>query len=246
MSKVERGGEEMLIPHGFAIALDGPTAAGKGTVAAALAKRLNGFFMNTGGMYRAVALYCIEHGIETVNNEIGVARILSEVNIDIKDGGIILNGNDVTERIKAPDTSDGSSKVAVYREVRKALVRRQQEIGQRIIDHDQIVVAEGRDAATKIFPEAGLKVFLNASLGERARRRQLQYREKGIEKGLLEIEAEISKRDDRDSNREIDPLQLKDPEKVGYWVVDDSNETPAETVERIFMELVRRGLVKDD
>jgi cytidylate kinase len=246
MRGVEGRVEEMLIPHGFSIAVDGPVAAGKGTVAATLAKRVGGFFMNTGGMYRAVALYCIEHGIDTENNESGVSAILPQVNIDIRDGGIFLNDRDVTERIKALDTDRGSSVIAVYGTVRQALVKRQQEIGQAVINQGQIVVAEGRDAGTKIFPEAGIKIFLTASVEERAGRRQIQYAAKGIEKELPEIIAEIKERDERDSTREIDPLQLVDPEKAGYWVLDDSGQKPEQTVEIITQELERRGLVKND
>lgn len=233
------------MPQGFTIAIDGPVASGKGTVARALAEKLNGFFMNTGGMYRAVALYCISHGIN-IDNEAEVTRILPKVNIEIRDRNVFLNNEDITERIKKPDTADGSSKVGVYGGVREALAKRQQEIGKEVISQEQIVIAEGRDVATKVFPEAGLKIFLTASIEERARRRQIQYRAKGIEKELPELIAEIKERDDRDSTREINPLQLVDPEKAGYWVLDNSGQTPEQTVEIITQELERRGLVKDD
>ena len=243
----ELGGSEMFRPQeGFIIALDGPVAAGKGSVAAALADRLNGFYMNTGAMYRAVALYCIEHEIETVNNESGVSAILPQVSINIVDRRIMLNGRDVTERIMAPDTDKGSSVVAVYGSVREAMVKRQQEIGKEVTGRGEIVIAEGRDAATKIFPEARIKIFLDASVDERASRRQAQYRAKGIEKTFDEAKREIEERDDRDSNRAIDPLQLKNPEGAGYCKVDSTGQKPEETVGIIVMKLVEEGLIEDD
>ncbi len=232
------------MPQGFSIAIDGPVASGKGTTAAALADKLGGFFINTGGMYRTVALLCIERGID-INNEAAVTGILPDVNIEVRDGKIFLNGKDVTERITREDTSNGSSMVGVYGSVRKALVRKQQEIGKGVIDHGQIVVAEGRDAGTRIFPEASMKIFLTANTKVRARRRQTQYEAKGIKKELPELIEEIKERDDRDSHREIDPLQIADPEKAGYWVLDNSNQTPEQTAEVIMRELIKRGLIND-
>lgn len=232
------------MPQGFFIAIDGPVASGKGTVARVLAERLNGFFMNTGGMYRAVALHCIKNGVST-KDEAGVTRILPEVNVEIRDGAIFLNNEDVTERIKQPDTSDGSSEVGVYKAVREALVKKQQEIGKAVIDKGQIVVAEGRDVATRIFPDAALKIFLTASPEVRAKRRQAQYEVKGEHKELAEMLEDTRVRDERDSTREIDPLALNDPEGAGYWKVDDSDEEVEQTVERIVAKLIERGLIDD-
>jgi cytidylate kinase len=231
------------MPQGFSIAIDGPVASGKGTTAAALADKLGGFFINTGGMYRAVALFCIERGID-INNEAKVTSILPEVNIEVRDGKIFLNGNDVTERIKEPDTSDGSSVVAVYGSVREALVKKQQEIGKRAIDQGKIVVAEGRDAGTRIFPGAALKVFLTASMEVRAKRRQVQYLVKGIKKEIQDLIEEIRIRDQRDTGRIIDPLS-SDPGKDGYLVLDNSDQTSEQTAEVIMQKLIKRGLIDD-
>jgi len=231
------------MPQGFSIAIDGPVASGKGTTAAALADKLGGFFINTGGMYRAVALFCIERGID-INNEAKVTSILPEVNIEVRDGKIFLNGSDVTERIKEPDTSDGSSVVAVYGSVREALVKKQQEIGKRVIDQGKVVVAEGRDAGTRIFPGAALKVFLTASMEVRAKRRQVQYLVKGIKKEIQDLIEEIRIRDQRDTGRIIDPLS-SDPGKDGYLVLDNSNQTSEQTAEVIMQKLIKRGLIDD-
>jgi cytidylate kinase len=231
------------MPQGFSIAIDGPVASGKGTTAAALADKLGGFFINTGGMYRAVALFCIERRID-INNEAKVTSILPEVNIEVRDGKIFLNGSDVTERIKEPDTSDGSSVVAVYGSVREALVKKQQEIGKRVIDQGKVVVAEGRDAGTRIFPGAALKVFLTASMEVRAKRRQVQYLVKGIKKEIQDLIEEIRIRDQRDTGRIIDPLS-SDPGKDGYLVLDNSNQTSEQTAEVIMQKLIKRGLIDD-
>lgn len=231
------------MPQGFSVAIDGPVASGKGTTATALADKLGGFFINTGGMYRAVALLCIEREID-LNDEVKVTSVLPEANIEVKDRKIFLNGNDVTERIKEPDTSDGSSVVAVYGSVREALVKKQQEIGKRIINQGQAVIAEGRDAGTKIFPEAALKIFLTASMEVRAKRRQDQEKAKGRVKELSEIIEDINIRDKRDKGRIIDPLS-SDPKKDGYWVLDNSGQAPEQTAEVIMQELVKRGLFKE-
>jgi cytidylate kinase len=169
---------------------------------------------------------------------------LPEVNIEVRDGKIFLNGNDVTERIKEPDTSDGSSVVAVYGSVREALVKKQQEIGKRAIDQGKIVVAEGRDAGTRIFPGAALKVFLTASMEVRAKRRQVQYLVKGIKKEIQDLIEEIRIRDQRDTGRIIDPLS-SDPGKDGYLVLDNSDQTSEQTAEVIMQKLIKRGLIDD-
>lgn len=227
---------------GISIAIDGPVASGKGTLANALADRLGGFFMNTGGMYRAVALFCLEKNID-INNEEDVLKVLPEVSVDLEGKRIVLNGVDVSERIKQSDVANGSSVIAVYKVVRDDLSRRQQKIAQKIVDKDGIVIAEGRDTGTRVFPNAELKIFLTASLDVRARRNLERYRQKGMEMTLAEIIEETKLRDQRDTNRKIDPLP-KDPEKKGYWVLDNSNQTESESINLILGELKKRNLIK--
>ena len=234
----------MLIPHGFSIAIDGPVASGKGTVAAALAEKLGGFFMNTGGMYRAVALYCINSEID-INNEAEVKRILPEINVDIRGGKILLNSDDVTERITEVDTSRGSSVVAVYGSVRKALVAKQQEIGQRFITQNQIVIAEGRDIGTAVFPNARFRMYLTASVEVRAKRRQAQEEASGKHRDLTEIIEDLEIRDKRDKGRALSPLS-SDPGKDGYWVLDNSEQNSEQTIEVIAEKLKEEGLIEDD
>lgn len=228
---------------GFSIAIDGPIASGKGTLAIALADKLGGFFMNTGGMYRAVAFLCLERGID-IQSEEKVARVLSDVNVDFKDQKVFLNDRDITERIKESDVASGSSVVAVYSAVRKDLVYKQQKIAKDIANRGQVVIAEGRDTGTKVLPNASLKIFLTARLEVRAKRSLLRYKQKGIDKSLDEVIAETKIRDERDANREIDPL-VSIPLNFGYWVLDNSDQTEEQSINSILQELRKRGLIND-
>jgi cytidylate kinase len=190
--------------EGFAIAIDGPVAAGKGTIASRLAEELNGFYLYTGAMYRCLALECINRGV-AVDNEKEVEAILPFVDIDFDNEKALLNGVDVTERIKEPDTANGASVVSVFPKVREESVLKQQHIARKAIKKGQIVVAEGRDTGTKVFPEAKLKVYLTAADEVRAKRRLAQYREQGDVADFEHVLKEIRKRDKRDRTIEADP-----------------------------------------
>lgn len=228
---------------GFSIAIDGPVASGKGTVAAALAVRLGGFFINTGAMYRAVALVCSENGID-VNSENKVSKILPKVNFDFKDNEVFLNGANVTVRLTKPDVSKASSIVATYPSVRVYLVKKQRKIVEDILNRGKMVVAEGRDTGTKVIPSASLKIFLTASLKTRAKRRLNQYGEKGVGENIKDVIEDTKTRDKRDMERDIDPLS-SNPSSLGYWVLDNSNQTKEQTLGLIIKELKRRGLIDD-
>lgn len=235
--------ENKDMPQGFSIAIDGPVAAGKGTVSLTLADRLSGFFLNTGSMYRAVALLCLERGIDIGNEEI-VAEVLPDIDIDFRGEKFFLNDRDVTERIRESDVSSASSVVAVYGKVRKDLVEKQQQIAKKVVDSGQVVIADGRDTVTKVLPDAALKIFLTARIEVRAERSRLRYQQMGIEKSLDEVIAETRLRDQRDTNREIDPLPSH-PEDFGYWILDNSSQTEEETINIIMEELKKRGLSND-
>jgi cytidylate kinase len=154
---------------GFVIAIDGPVAAGKGTVSPLLAKNLNGFYLYTGAMYRCLALLCIKRGVDTKDENI-VVTILPEFRINVSDNKVFLNGEDVTERIKEEDVAMASSDVAVIKKVREEMVSIQREIANKLIDEGKIVIAEGRDTATRVFPNAKLKIFLTATPEVRTKR----------------------------------------------------------------------------
>jgi cytidylate kinase len=227
------------MPQGFAIAIDGPVASGKGTIAARLSMELQALYLYTGGMYRSVALACIKRGLDVTNPE-HVISVLGSADIQIVEHSIILNGQDVTERIKEADTASGGSIVAVIPHVRKVLVKRQQEIAKEAIEKGRIVVAEGRDTGTVVFPDAALKVYLTAAQEIRAKRRLAQYQEP--ESAFDKVLAAVKERDERDMGRKLDPLP-HNPAELDYVIIDNSNMTEDETLEAIKKELRKRNLI---
>ena len=193
----------------ISVAIDGPAGAGKSSVAKKVAADMGYIYIDTGAMYRSVAVYAIENGIDTANEPEKVIDLLESINIGIKyENGMqcmFLNGRDVTTRIRENDASMGASAVAVIPQVRERLVRMQQEMAA-----DGGVVMDGRDITTTVLPNAELKIYLTASAHERAMRRYKEYLEKGIECDLDAIEKDIIDRDYRDMNRETSPLKQAD------------------------------------
>ncbi len=216
---------------GFAIAIDGPVAAGKGTIAPLLAKRLNGFYLYTGAMYRCLALLAIEKGVD-LTDEDSLVSLLSDVRIEFENDRIILNGKDVTNRIKDEDVASASSKVAVISKIRKHVVSLQQQIAEKAIANGKIVVAEGRDTGTKVMPSAKLKIFLTATPEVRAKRRLEQLKVRGEDLPFEKVLSEVQNRDERDKEREMDPL-VSNPKEYGYFVLDNSNLSKEETLDII-------------
>lgn len=223
------------------IAIDGPVAAGKGDIAARLAKELGITYIYTGAMYRALALSCIENHVSTKDS----ARVLDElgkisitltpsVGIDASACRVILNGNDVTNRVTQPDVAAGSSDVAVIPEVRKHMVILQQHMA-----NGNSVVMEGRDIGLKVLPDANFKIYLTASLDERAKRRYLQWTDKGITKSLEEVIQDTKDRDYQDMHRNTDPLQ-KLPDA---WELDTTGLNQDQVIEKIKNELTKRHLI---
>lgn len=227
---------------GFSIAIDGPVASGKGTIAPLLAKALFGFHLYTGGMYRSVALYCLQNGVD-LTNQSEVESVLHAISVRLDDGRIFLNNTDVTEDIKREDVGMGGSTVATYPRVRADLVLRQQKIVKEKIAQGNVVIAEGRDTATKVLPDALLRVFLTARPHVRAERRLRQIQQRGKDVSYDEVLKDLQMRDQQDSTRATDPL-VSDPEKHGYFVLDSSDLTEEETVKAIVNELGRRGIAE--
>ncbi|MCL4353878.1 (d)CMP kinase [Patescibacteria group bacterium] len=231
---------------GFIVAIDGPVAAGKGTIAPLLAKKLNGFYLYTGGMYRSLALYCLENGID-IKNEEAVIRSMPNVKIELTQTKVFLNDKDVTQRIKDVDVARATPYVASITSVRQEMVVRQREASEKIINHSQpsekmrLIVAEGRDVATKIFPNADLKVFLTASPEKRATRRLAQIRQQGSQDISYEqVLSDIKKRDEQDKKREEGPL-ISNPQEHGYFVVDNTDLSEDATLEAIVAEMGKKG-----
>lgn len=227
--------------EGFAIAIDGPVAAGKGTIASKLAKELQGFYLYTGAMYRCLALECINRGV-AVEDEAAVEKVLPFVTITFDNTKTFLNGVDVTERIQEADAASGASIVSVYPYVREASVIKQQAIAKKAIENGEIVVAEGRDTGTRVFPDAKFKLYLTATPEVRAKRRLTQFLNQGRKVDYEHVLAEVRERDERDKSRETDPLP-SNPEELGYFILDDSQMSEEETLGVIKAELERRQLV---
>jgi len=192
----------------FSIAIDGPAGAGKSTIAKKLAHLLQCIYVDTGAMYRSVGYYCIRNGI-SLEDEEAVSKELPQMDIVLQHTSegqrIVLNGEDVSQQIRNTEVAASASKVATYGAVRKSMVQRQQEMAK-----STSIIMDGRDIGTVVLPFATLKIFLTASVEERAMRRLKEYEEKGIVCNLESLKEEISLRDKQDSEREISPLKQAD------------------------------------
>lgn len=214
-------GPSRLIDHVFLmsrapiVAIDGPAGAGKSTVTRAFAERLGLIYLDTGAMYRAVTWLVQQSGVEAGDAD-AVAPLLQDLDLQLSTAAagrqrVSVNGHDVTEAIRSPEVTAQVSVVAAHGCVRDALTRQQQAMGER-----GGLVAEGRDIGTAVFPDAELKVFLTATVAERARRRALDLEQRGFAvPALTELEAQIAERDHLDSSREVAPLtQAADAEEL--------------------------------
>ena len=183
------------------IAIDGPAASGKGTIAAGVAAALAFHYLDSGALYRLVALQSLEHAIDAAD-EAALAATAAALGARFLSGRIELDGRDVTELIRGEAVSKAASAVSVHAAVRAALLAR-----QRAFRQPPGLVADGRDMGTVVFPDAALKVFLTASAEERARRRYKQLIEKGISVTLEGLLRDIRERDARDASRPVAPLR---------------------------------------
>lgn len=208
----------------FVVAIDGPAGAGKGTITKLVGEKLNLVNIDTGATFRCVALNMIQKNVK-IEEEEKIQEILDNINIEMNSNGkIFLNGEEVTHRIRENDVNNLVSPVSTLQIVRNKLL----EI-QRNIAKGKNVIMEGRDIGTVVFPNANVKIYLDATAEERARRRLLQNKEKGIESSYEEVLNGIKERDERDSNRKIAPL--KKAEDAIY--VDSTNLNIEQVVEKI-------------
>ncbi len=210
----------------WVIAIDGPAGAGKSTVAKRLAAELGLTYLDTGAMYRALALKASRAGLNASQAD-AAATLLESTEIAFGAGEpqpVFLDGEDVTAAIRTPDIAELASALSAHRAVREGLVAR-----QRAIVAQGGTVLEGRDATTVIAPEADLKIYLTASLEERARRRQVQYGEQGQEIEFNSVRGEVEQRDHRDISRKESPLQVAH----GAKVIESGGLTIDEVVTRI-------------
>lgn len=186
------------------IAIDGPASAGKSTIAKILAKQLAYIYVDTGAMYRAITLAAKQAGIP-YDDEAGITDLLAQTDIRFAPGEpvqrVYLNDQEVTEAIRATDITNNVSQVSAYASVRENLVQRQRQIA-----HADNVIMDGRDIGTTVLPDAQVKIFLEASVDERAQRRYKENVAKGMDVDLETLKQEIRDRDYKDSHREISPL----------------------------------------
>lgn len=186
------------------ITVDGPSGAGKGTLCYALAQKLGFALLDSGAIYRVTALAALKKGLD-LSDETSLAQLASQLEIEfIPEQGevkVLLAKEEVSQQIRTQQVAEAASKVAVFAQVRQALLQRQRDFAQHAG-----LIADGRDMGTVVFPQAQVKLFLDASAEERAKRRLKQLQNKGISGNFSQILAEIKERDFRDRNRAVAPL----------------------------------------
>jgi len=210
------------------VAIDGPAGAGKSSIARRLAARLGFTYIDTGAMYRAVALWALRQGVDPGDMH-RMEQLAMAAEIELSPGRIRLNGEDVSDAIRTPEVSNGASRVAVIPGVRRAMVAKQRAIGERAS-----VVMEGRDIGTVVFPHADVKIFLDADPAERVRRRLAEERAKGESVSEGQLSAQMKERDQRDSTRADAPL-AQAPDAVYL----DSTPLGIDEVEEAILKIVR-------
>lgn len=214
------------------IAIDGPAASGKSTIGQMLAEQMGFLYLDTGCMYRTATLAAIRAGIE-LNNEEEVTQLAREIDMSIEplagqtDGRqytVLLNGEDVTWDIRSPAVDSHVSLISSYRGVREEMVKRQRQIGQR-----GLVVMVGRDIGTVVMPSAPLKLYVTATPEERARRRWLDRKNQGHTADYEAILAEVNRRDQFDSSRQVSPLRAAED----AIIIDNSDRSPEDILTEI-------------
>ena len=215
----------------FIIAIDGPSASGKTTVAKLLSEKLGIEHVDTGAMYRAFALFAMKHGAN-LDDEKSVEPLLKKFQISFRrnEKGLrtFMNGVDVTEEIRKKEMGDAASRVSVHKAVRLKMVEIQRSTGR-----ERGGIFDGRDIGTFVFPDADLKIYLTASLEERAKRKLKEWKERGIDGTLEEAKRDVIERDRRDSERALAPLSKAED----AFEIDTTNLSPQEVVERILKVL---------
>lgn len=218
----------------YTIAIDGPAGAGKSTIAKRVAKELSFIYVDTGAMYRAMALYFLRKGIlpdETKKIEAACEEIRVSITYVNGEQQVWLNGENVSKEIRKEEVGNMASKTSVNSKVREKLVALQRELASR-----ENVVMDGRDIGTQVLPDATAKIYLTASAEERARRRFLELQEKGMPANMEAIEADIIARDHRDMTREISPLRQAEDAVL----VDASQMTIEEVTNAVIREFENR------
>ncbi len=218
------------------IAIDGPSGSGKGTIATRLAAAFGWHLLDSGALYRIVGLAALRLGFDLESpDEERLAALVGRLRIEFTlNGFVLLDGDDITQTIRLPEVADAASLVARIDVVRKALLTLQH--GARV---DPGLVADGRDMGTVVFTDAALKVFLDASVEERATRRYAQLKEQGADVSLPDLFSSLRERDERDRNRSVSPL-VPAPDAV---LIDSTAMSIDQVFERVLEEARKRNLV---
>jgi len=221
------------MPKRVVVAIDGPAGAGKSTIARRVAARLGFVYVDTGAMYRAVALQALRAGVD-LSDAARLEPLAREARIEFEPGGsrTLLDGEDVSEAIRAPEMSQAASRVSTLSGVRRALVEKQRQMGAA-----RSVVMEGRDIGSVVFPNAEVKIYLDADPAVRAARRVREMAEKGQQLDPGQVEREIRERDLRDSTRPDSPLQ-RAPGAVSV----DSTSLDPDRVEQVILKIVQERI----
>lgn len=207
----------------YSVAIDGPAGSGKSTVARILAKKLGFLYLDSGAMYRAVAWRSFHHKID-INDPDAMRELVQSTQFEVVNDRLLVNGEYIDDALRTPEVSRRASVVAQNPIVREILVKKQQQIARN--NH---VIMDGRDIGTVVLPNADVKIFLTASIDERAKRRYRELKEKGLEVDFEQLREEIRLRDENDQNRIISPLQQAED----AIRIDTTNQTIEEVVEQI-------------
>lgn len=214
------------------IAIDGPAGAGKSTVSKMLSRRLGLRYLDTGAMYRCLAYQALKAGL-TIEQGEEAAALLDSVNIEFGLGEpqpVFVNGVEVTSEIRTPEIGEAASALSQYTPVRIKMVERQKDL----VAHGGVIL-EGRDVTTVVAPNATLKIYMTASLEERAKRRLGEFSAKGVEGSFQDVRSQIQNRDHRDINRDDSPLKVADDAVI----VETAEHTPEEVCDIIVRHLER-------
>ena len=219
----------------FSVAVDGPAGSGKSTIAKLIAKELNIVYIDTGAMYRAVALFCIKNGIDTKNKE-AVCSVLDKINMTIRPEKagqrIFLDNEDVTDEVRSQKAGAGASDVAAIGDVREKLVAIQRKMAEGLS-----VIMDGRDIGTNVLPYAPVKIYLSAGADERAKRRCSEFEKLGQKYDFQAVKEQIIQRDKNDMTRKLNPLRKAD-DAVEVDTTKMNIEEVKDTVIKIIKEKV--------
>ncbi len=216
------------------IAIDGPSGVGKSTVAKRLADEFGFSYLDTGALYRAIALGLQRAGVPEDASDDDIREALGPIKVTYSEGRVSLNGQDVEEKIREPEVGRLSSVYSARKPVREFLLPLQKQAAR-----DNDIVAEGRDMTSVVFPEAWIKIYLDASVESRAKRRYEQLKEMGIKADMQSATKDVTERDARDSSRDIAPLTRTDDA-----LFIDSSDMPVDEVVGLVRKAAREGVVK--